>query len=198
MKIRQIKSNESNHGKNRDESSIRFVVVHYTAGTKDTASGNGNYFAKNITKSSAHYFVDGKEIVQSVPDDVVAWHCGGKKLAQGGSLHGVCTNSNSIGVELCNQDGRADYKPNGKTIENAVELVQTLMSKYGIPKENVVRHFDVTGKKCPAYWVDEETWRTEFLSKLRDERYFTGIGLKDGKVFKVVDGVVVETICDKT
>ncbi len=191
MIVREIPAAEANHGKRRDESGIGFIVIHYTAGMKDTAAGNGKYFSKNVTKSSAHYFVDGKEVVRSVPDDVVAWHCGGKKLAHGGRLHGVCSNSNSIGVELCNQDGNVDYRPTEKTVGNAIELVGILMKKYGIPKENVIRHFDVNGKKCPAYWTDDEVWEREFLSRIRDPELFTGIGIKDGAVYEVVDGKAV-------
>ena len=40
------------------------------------------------------------------------------------------------------------------------------MTKYSIPKENVIRHFDVTGKLCPAYWVDDVKWKKEFWNRL--------------------------------
>ena len=41
------------------------------------------------------------------------------------------------------------------------------MKKYNIDKAHVVRHFDVTGKACPAYWVDDKKWKKEFLDKLQ-------------------------------
>ena len=46
---------------------------------------------------------------------------------------------------------------------------KSLMKKYNIPKENIIRHFDVTGKLCPAYWVDDAKWKSEFWNKLNTE-----------------------------
>ena len=170
MIFKSIPANEKNYGKRRDTSVLKYIVLHYTCSMGDTAVGNGKYFRDNVTKTSAHYFVDSKDIVVSVPDDVIAWHCGGKKLSgNGGSLHGICTNSNSIGVELCNDKKNPEYTPTEQTIENALELVLELMKKYSIPPENVVRHYDVTSKCCPAYWVDDGKWEKEFKSKLVEQ-----------------------------
>ena len=171
MKIDFVAANEANHGKKRKLEDIKYIVIHYTAGVGDTSSGNCRYFKNNVTKSSAHYFVDSNKVMQSVQDDVIAWHCGGKKLSgKGGSLHGVCTNANSIGVELCNDKKDPEYNPTYQTIENALELVRELMKKYSIPPENVVRHYDVTSKCCPAYWVDPTEWRVRFWSRLVAEK----------------------------
>ena len=65
-----------------------------------------------------------------------------------------------------------DTKKDGKvmatnaTIENCVELTVKLMKKYKIPSSHVVRHFDVTGKPCPAYYVNKNAWN-KFLSKVK-------------------------------
>ena len=33
------------------------------------------------------------------------------------------------------------------------------MRQYNIPLENVIRHYDVTGKECPRYYVENpEAW----------------------------------------
>jgi hypothetical protein len=60
--------------------------------------------------------------------------------------------------------------PSEKTIENALELVKALMQKYSVPQSNVIRHYDVTGKLCPAYWcgTDEKDakWLTAFWNRL--------------------------------
>ena len=60
--------------------------------------------------------------------------------------------------------------PSDQTIKNALDLVEHLMQKYSIPKDNVIRHYDVSGKLCPVYWCgtkDKDTkWETAFLSRL--------------------------------
>ena len=85
-------------------------------------------------------------------------------------MYGKCTNSNSISVELCDAVKNGTVYPSEKTIENAVAFVKTLMKKYDIPASNVIRHFDVTGKGCPAYWcgtTDKNVlWITEFHNRL--------------------------------
>ena len=163
---------KANYGAVRNIDKIKYIVVHYTGNDGDTDENNGKYFHNNVVKASAHYFVDSDSITQSVPDNYVAWSVGGKKLNNGGKLHGIVTNTNSISVELCDDDKNGTIYPSGKTILNAVELVKSLMYKYNIPADNVVRHYDVTGKACPAYWCGDSTkdalWFTDFKSKLTD------------------------------
>ena len=168
-------SNKSNYGSMRSVSKIKYIVIHYTANDGDSDEGNGNYFKNNIVKASAHYFVDSNSVTQSVPDNYVAWSVGGSKYASckttgGGSHYGKCTNTNSISIELCDDMRNGVIYPSHKTIENAIELTKFLMIEYNIPKTNVIRHFDVVGKLCPAYWCgnakNNELWVTEFLNKL--------------------------------
>ena len=47
-----------------------------------------------------------------------------------------------------------------------------LMKKYNVPAENVVRHFDVTGKLCPAYWTNDAVWKKEFWNKINSPDYY--------------------------
>lgn len=136
-------------------SNIQYIVVHYTAGKKDTARNNVDAFATHVTKTSAHFFVDEKEVAQSVPVEYAAWHCGGPKYNNGAPapFHGKCLNSNSIGVEMCSRwkDG-AFYIPYQTKIL-AARHVAELMRKYGVSLDHVVRHYDVTGKHCPEPFV---------------------------------------------
>lgn len=149
----------SNYGGRRKLT--KYLVVHYTAGDGDTAQNNGDYFAREPVGASAHWFVDEKEAVLSVPEDRIAWHCGAEHYR-----HGECRNSNSVAVELCSRKNAAgEYEIPLRILENGGELVRKLMKKYGIPKENVLRHYDVTGKKCPAPLVEAGTWN-EFLEGL--------------------------------
>lgn len=131
----------------------------------DTDENNGKYFKNNVVGASAHYFVDDDSITQSVPDNYIAWHCGATKYK-----HAYCRNANSIGVELCDDVKNGVVYPSDQTIKNALDLVEHLMQKYSIPKDNVIRHYDVSGKLCPVYWCgtnDKDTkWETAFLSRL--------------------------------
>ena len=149
MKV--ISCNPINHGGKRGVP-IKYIVVHYTASPGDTAQNEGLYFQRNDTgKTSAHYFVDENEVVQSVPDEYVAYHCGGAYY-----FHDQCRNGNSIGVEICTkQDTNGTYYFHPDAVERAKALIRELMEKYYVPQNNVVRHFDVTHKLCPMPFVGE-------------------------------------------
>lgn len=171
MNIKTNLANKGNYGSTRSTSNIKYIVIHYTGNDGDTDENNGKYFKNNIVKASANYFVDSDSITQSVPDNYVAWSVGGSKYSDcdktgGGKYYGKCTNSNSISIELCDDVKNGVVYPSAKTIQNAIELTKMLMNKYNIPQANVIRHFDVTGKKCPAYWVDDAKWKSEFWNKL--------------------------------
>ena len=163
-----IKTNiahRGNYGDLRAVSNIKYIVIHYTANDGDTDENNGVYFKNNDVDASAHYFVDDDSITQSVPDNYVAWHCGSKT----GYKHKYCRYSNSIGIEICDDVKNGVIYPSAKTIQNVLDLTKSLMKKYNVPKENIIRHYDVTGKHCPAYWVDNNKWKNEFWNKLTDE-----------------------------
>jgi len=138
----------------------KYIVVHYV-GALGNAKQNGIYF-QDFRNASAHYFVDEKDIVQVVEDYNEAWHCGTK----GAYKHKDCRNHNSIGIEICCYKDGDNYKMLPQAIENAKFLVQTLMYKYGIPKDNVLRHFDVTGKNCPLEWAYDICSEWEMFKKI--------------------------------
>lgn len=161
--LKEQPANPGNIGGHRSTERIKYLVIHYTGNDGDRAANNAAYYHDSIVKASAHYFVDDHEVYCSVPDLTIAWAVGGKKWADcektgGGKLYGAVTNSNSISIELCDTRGDGVYGASEETLENAAELARMLMEKYSIPLENVVRHFDVTGKHCPAYMMDEEAW----------------------------------------
>ena len=161
MIIKTTLANKKNYGNTRSTSTIKYIVIHYTGNDGDTDENNGKYFQNNVVEASAHYFVDDDSITQSVPDNYIAWHCGAKTYK-----HKECRNANSIGIEICDDIKNGTIYPSAATIANVLELVAYLMNKYSIPKENVIRHFDVTGKHCPAYWVDNNKWKSEFWNKI--------------------------------
>ena len=173
--IKENLANKANYGSTRNTSTIKYIVIHYTGNDGDTDEGNGKYFKNNVVKASAHYFVDDDSITRSVPDNYVAWSVGGSKYAScsttgGGKCYGKCTNANSISIEICDDVKNGVVYPSAKTIQNALDLAKMLMEKYNVPADNVIRHFDVTGKICPAYWCGtadkDKLWKTEFWNKL--------------------------------
>ena len=51
----------------------------------------------------------------------------------------------------------ADWYFPPEIVDNLVVFTQMLMQKYNVPLENVVRHYDVTGKWCPRPWMGDDT-----------------------------------------
>ncbi len=138
---------------------IRGIVIHYTANPGTSAMANRNYF-NNLTKinkkkqdktyASSHFVIgiDG-EIVQCVPLDEIAYASNDR-------------NTDTISIECCHK--RKSGKFTEETYSALVNLTAYLCYKYGLTEKNVIRHYDVTGKICPKYFVDhDDAWR-EFLS----------------------------------
>lgn len=168
--IKEQLANSGNYGGSRNASQIRYLVYHYTGNDGDRAANNAKYFQNNIVKASAHYFVDDTTVWRSAPDLKVAWSVGGSKYANadktgGGTMYGVISNTNSLSIEMCDTIRNGVYQASEATLSNAAALGRALMEKYGIPIENVYRHFDVTGKHCPSYLVNAQKW-AEFKKRL--------------------------------
>lgn len=144
----------------RQGQQIQFICVHYTAVDGDTARGECNNFANSPRAAGAHFFVDDKEICRSIPEDKSAYAVGGNmyswrdNINNGGSFYNVCTNKNSVSIEMCDpiKDGKLSSNPD--VIENTIKLVRALAAKYNVSYDHVIRHFDVNAKACPAYWIN--------------------------------------------
>ena len=171
-KLKRNLADKSNYGSSRKAKSIKYIVIHYTANDGDHDESNGNYFHNNKAGASAHYFVDSDSITQSVPDNYIAYAVGGdhRGPSGGGSKYKICTNSNSISIELCDDVKNGTIYPSKATIDNAIELTKKLMEKYNIPQSHVIRHFDVNGKLCPAYWVKDSLWKKDFWNLLTEDK----------------------------
>lgn len=130
--------------------SCQYITIHDTGNKSEgaDAASHAKYLKGLNKKTSWHYTVDDASIYQHLPDENKSYHTSDK-----------AANETSISVELCvNSDG--DFE---KTVDNAVWLVRELMKRHGIPVENIKRHKDWTGKKCPASF-DEEQWK-QFLAR---------------------------------
>lgn len=149
---------------------VRYIVMHYTANNGDTAKNNCDYYHRvGGLQASAHYFCDEHGAMQSVREGDTAWHCGARAY-----WHPECRNGNSIGIEMCSRkraDGSYYIKP--ETVANAAALAKGIMQRYGIDTEHVLRHYDVTGKRCPMPWVDDPAQWTAFKDTLTLENTTT-------------------------
>lgn len=143
---------------------IKYIAIHFTAGTssrKGMALATRSAFLAR--EASADYVVDDVEIVRINPDvrNYYCWSVGDKlnSATGGGKLRSVANNKNTISIEICsNLLPKTNAKiPNhggwyftDASLNNALKLVRYLMKEYNIPKENVVRHYDISGKLCPG------------------------------------------------
>ena len=174
-KLKKNFANKKNYGSKRSAKDITNLYIHATGNDGDTDENNGKYFANNVTKTSAHYFVGDDGIYQSVQDNDRAWHCGGTTKYK----HPHCRNMNSIGIEMCSRkDQNGQYYIKDNIISDTVELTRFLMDKYNIPIENVIRHYDVWSKQCPEPFVRNTKLWTDFKSRLVEEDFDMSL-LKD-------------------
>ena len=138
-----IQCDSRNYTAGRQGNRISKIVVHYT-GTEASAHNNLLYFSRSSAGASAHYFIDRDGALrQSVSEGDTAWHAG----------HWG-TNLCSVGIEVVS--GGSDFTE--AQIETLAALVAEIRSRCGIGADNVIRHYDVTGKLCPAPYVDGGKW----------------------------------------
>ena len=137
---------------------IKGLIMHYTANNGGTARNHKSYF-NNLsgTYASAQLFVDDVEALCIIPLDEVAYHANDIQKYVNGQpyypLRGIIGNANysTIGLEMC-LDAHGNITE--KTFQNAVKAVKELIKMYPqITADRIWRHYDVTGKNCPAPWV---------------------------------------------
>lgn len=165
---------------------LKYIAIHYTAGPtskRGTALATRNVFLNR--NASADFVVDDEQIVQINPDirNLYCWAVGDKKnpYTGGGWLYGIATNRKTISIEVCStlRKGTSAAVPNhdgwmftDQVLENSLRLVRHLMQQYGIPKQNVVRHYDITGKLCPGIigWNDATIYTPDGKPTTRKNR----------------------------
>ena len=125
-------------------SNPQYIVIHYTANPGSTAKQNRDYFENlqntHITYASAQFVIGLEgEIEQCVPCNEIAY-CSN-------SLNDIC-----ISIEMCHPYEDGNF--NDATYNNCVYLVAHLMNYYHLDMDHLIRHYDVTGKNCPKYFVE--------------------------------------------
>lgn len=137
---------------------VRGIVIHYTANPGTGAMANRNYFEglkdSHATKASSHFVIglDG-EIVQCIPSSEIAYASNER-------------NEDTISIECCIEDDTGRF--NQDTYASAVHLTAWLVEHFGLETEDVIRHYDVTGKACPKYFVEFPSAWEQFLADVQE------------------------------
>lgn len=125
---------------------VKGVVIHYTANPGTDALQNRNYFenlkTSKLTKASSHFVIGLKgDIVQCIPTSEIAYASNER-------------NEDTIAIEVCHPDETGKF--NRRSYHTLVKLVAYLVCEYNLDYEDILRHYDITGKNCPKYFVEHE------------------------------------------
>ncbi len=151
----------SRPGTKREE--IQDIVVHYVANPGTTAVQNRSYFAgladqkgSSRTSASSHYIIgmDG-EILQLIPLDEIAYA-------------NYPRNRDTVSIECCHPDSTGEFTE--ATKESLVRLTAWLCQKLYLTEQDVIRHYDVTGKNCPKYYVEDASAWEELILQIKKKR----------------------------
>ena len=149
----------------KDVKAIKAIVIHWTEAPKQDPKVTIDYWSSENRIGNAHFVIgiDGK-IYQAIPENEQARHAGNnegiyKNKATELFGDGINPNVYSLGIEMEPLTSNGDFSP--ETYSSAVNLASSLCNKYSLnPETSLIRHYDVTGKNCPKYFVNyENEWR---------------------------------------
>lgn len=126
---------------------VNAIVVHYVGNPGTTAAQNRSYFENlkdtHATSASSHYIIGLEgEIIQCVPLNEISYASNNR-------------NKDTIAIECCHPDETGQFTT--ATYKSLVKLVAALCRTYDLnPETGIIRHYDVTGKYCPLYYVNHE------------------------------------------
>lgn len=132
------------------------IVVHYVANPGSSAKQNRDFFNSSGSRVSAHFIVGLEgEVIQCIP------------LNEQSSASNN-RNVDTISIEICHPDSTGQF--NDKTYGAVVKLTAWLCRELRLDAQDVIRHYDITGKNCPKYFVENtEAWET-FLDDVKREK----------------------------
>jgi len=141
----------------------QYITVHNTA--NDAPATNEIYYMiNNNSQVSFHVAIDDKEVIQAIPFNRSAWHCGDGGGSTDPNAHKK-GNRLSIGIEICySKSGDVRY---GVAEENAVQYIAKLLKQFGWGIERVKKHQDWNGKYCPHRILAENRWDS-FLKRIEN------------------------------
>lgn len=188
MKIHYKQAKPISYGGTRALSSVRFVVIHNTGNENDSSAGNASFFSRygdgNTRNAGAHFFIDQDGVIyQTIKLDKIAWAVGDpvQTTSHGAaSLHGKCTNTNSVSIELCDIVSK---NPSKAMIESTKEVIAYIRQHCKNAK-TVCRHYDVSGKDCPERMTNatdtkKKRW-LNFLEAIGEREPYPTVDLKFG------------------
>ena len=133
---------------------VRDIVIHYVANPGTSAKQNRNYFeglkdqsgSKTVSASSHYIFGSDGTILQCIPLDEVAYG-------------NYPRNDDTVSIECCHPD--SDGRFTDATIKSLIRLTGWLCRELSLNEKHIIRHYDVSGKNCPKYYVEhQDAWRT--------------------------------------
>jgi N-acetylmuramoyl-L-alanine amidase CwlA len=153
--------------------SVKGIVIHWTANPGGTDTGHKTFFDGSDggggRYAGCHFFVDKDSATLIIPLDEVAYHandmaCRIPKLKATASFYkNGNANLTTIGIEMCvEKDGTI----HPDTISRTVQLTSHLCSFYKLKTDDIYRHYDVTGKNCPAPWVANGQLFVDFKNRV--------------------------------
>lgn len=128
---------------------VKNIFVHYTANKNTSAAQNRSYFEglkdSHVTAASAHFIIGYEgEIIQCIPLDEIGYAVKSR-------------NYDSISIECCYQSKDGSF--NKKTYDSLITLLKWLTEAYALKAEDILRHYDCGGKKCPIYYTEHpDAW----------------------------------------
>jgi N-acetylmuramoyl-L-alanine amidase len=121
---------------------IKNIVIHYVGNPNTSAKNNRDYFNKPSTGVSSHFIVGlSGEVIQCVP-------------IYERSAASNDRNKDTLSIETCHPDESGKF--NQATYNSLVKLTAYLCYQFDLKQNDVIRHYDVTGKNCPKYYVENE------------------------------------------
>ena len=150
---------------------IQGIVIHYVSNKNTTALQNWNYFESRKTGNngygSAHYIIDlDGSILQCIPENEVAYHCGADKYnIETIKKLGKYPNLNTIGIECCHIDDKGMMT--GNTYNSLVDLSVKLLKNYKLTENELFLHYDITGKICHKWFVENKNEWIKFKEIVR-------------------------------
>lgn len=141
-------------------SSVNNIFVHYTANPGTSAAQNRSYFESlgqtHERAASAHFIIGYEgEIVQCIPLDEEAYAV-------------VEHNGDSLSIECCYLE--ADGSFTQETYDSLIVMLAWLTERYDLETQDILRHYDCGGKKCPLYYVEHEDAWQRLLEDVRQYR----------------------------
>ena len=132
---------------------VRNIVIHYVGNPGTTAQQNRDYYASHSSSVSSHFVIGLKgEIIQCIP----------LHEKSSASNH---RNKDTISIEVCHPDESGKFTD--AAYQSLVKLTAWLLDICDLDSDDVIRHYDITGKQCPLYFVTHEDAWEQFKQEIK-------------------------------